>query len=202
MDPRDPRSKLHVRVGLAFVQTLRPALYVLLVASALVSFWGGGELFGRRVPHWAVSAAPTLFGIFLAVFSVYRIALVRARRYPAATGLFQIGLGALVVVLLLPGVRQGLLRPPAGEGDAVPELISSPDPRVRALAAEVAGERSGGERYAALLLRSLDDPDEAVRASARAALTRLAGADVGAGLEEAAAARRWREEARIRGWTR
>ncbi|HXN54821.1 MAG TPA: hypothetical protein VN874_01025, partial [Myxococcales bacterium] len=63
-------------------------------------------------------------------------------------------------------------------------------------------ERSGGERYAALLLRSLDDPDEAVRASARAALTRLAGADVGAGLEEAAAARRWREEARIRGWTR
>jgi HEAT repeats len=202
MDPRDPRSKLHVRVGLAFVKTLRPALYVLLVASALVSFWGGGELFGRRVPHWAVSAAPTLFGIFLAVFSVYRIALVRARRYPAATGLFQIGLGALVVVLLLPGVRQGLQRPPAGQGDAVPELIRSPDPRVRALAAEVAGARSGGERYAALLLRSLDDPDAAVRASARAALSRLAGTDVGAGLEEGAAARRWREEAQIRGWTR
>lgn len=200
MDPRDPRSKLHVRVGLAFVQTLRPALYVLLVASALVSFWGGGELFGRRVPAWAVSAAPTLFGVFLAVFSVYRIALVRARRYPAATGLFQIGLGALVVVLLLPGVRQGLLRPPAGEGDAVPALIGSADPRVRALAVEAAGGRSGGERYAALLLRSLDDPDAAVRATARGALARLAGVDVAAGLEEAAAARRWREEAQARKW--
>jgi hypothetical protein len=200
MDPRDPRSKLHVRVGLAFVQTLRPALYVLLVASALVSFWGGGELFGRRVPHWAVSAAPTLFGIFLAVFSVYRIALIRARRYPAATGLFQIGLGALVVVLLMPGVREGLLVPSAGQGDAVPALIGSADPRVRALAVEVAGGRSGGERYAALLLRTLGDPDAAVRATARAALARLAGVDVGAGLGEEAAARRWREEARARGW--
>src|SRR5439155_20009597 len=36
----DPR-KLRVRVGLAFVRTLRPALYALLVASALLTFWAG-----------------------------------------------------------------------------------------------------------------------------------------------------------------
>jgi hypothetical protein len=82
----------------------------------------------------------------------------------------------------------------------VPALIGSADPRVRALAVEAAGARSGGERYAGLLLRSLDDPDAAVRAAARAALARLAGSDLGAGLGESAAARRWREEARTRGW--
>jgi hypothetical protein len=197
--PDPPRRKLHVRVGLAFVQVLRPALYALLVASALFAFLAGGGLSGRRLSSWTASVAPALFGLFLVVFTVYRLALVRARRYPAAVGLFQIGLGALVWVLLLPGVRQGLSRPGA-HADAVLELIDSTDPRVRALAAEVAGGRSGGERYAPQLIAHLDDGDPNVRAAARAALSRIAGSDVAAGLSDEAAARRWKDEARARGW--
>src|SRR5205085_1217463 len=83
-------------------RVLRPALYGLLVASALLTFWAGGSIGGRQLGMKEAQAAPILFGIFLIVFAVYRLALVRAKKYPAATGLFQIGLGALVWVLLLP----------------------------------------------------------------------------------------------------
>jgi len=94
----DPR-RLRVRSGLAFVQVLRPALYVLLVLSALFTFWSGGPVAGRTLPRWTQSVAPTLFAVFLLIFTVYRFALMRAKKYPAATGLFQVGLGALIWVL-------------------------------------------------------------------------------------------------------
>lgn len=194
------RQRVGVRVGLAFVRTLRPALYVLLVLSAVLAFWAGGELFGRSPPRWAPSLAPTIFGVFLVVFSIYRLALVRARRYPVAPGLFQIGLGALLWVLLLPGVRETLSRPQAMQGDTLPALLSSSDPRVRAAATELAGLREGGQRYAQDLLDRLDDRDAAVRAAARKSLARIAGTDVAEGLSDEAAARRWRNEARARGW--
>lgn len=194
------QPKLRARVGLAFVRTLRPALYALLAASALLSFWAGGELFGRAPPPWSHSLAPALFGIFLVVFTVYRLTLVRARRYPAAVGLFQIGLGALLWALLLPGVRQNLSRGPQGQGDAVVELLSSGEPRMRAAGAELAGLRTGGQRYAAALIDRLGDDDAQVRAAAREALVHLAGTDPAAGLDDAQAAARWREEAARRGW--
>ena len=99
-------SALRVRSGLQFVQVLRPALYALLVLSALFTFWAGGDIAGHALPAWTHVVAPTLFAIFLVVFTVYRFALVRAKRYPAATGFFQVGLGALIWVLLLPSTRQ------------------------------------------------------------------------------------------------
>ena len=86
---RDPR-RLRTRVGLAFVRILRPALYALLVASALLTFWAGGSIGGRQLGMKEAQAAPILFGIFLIVFAVYRLALVRAKKYPAATGLFRV----------------------------------------------------------------------------------------------------------------
>jgi energy-coupling factor transporter transmembrane protein EcfT len=192
---RDPR-RLRVRVGLAFVRVLRPALYVLLVASALLTFWAGSGIGGRELPRWAASAAPILFAMFLVVFAVYRLALVRAKKYPAAMGLFQIGLGALVWVLLLPGTRQRIGRE---EGDEVQVLLRSSDPRVRALAAEVAGDRRN-PRYAADLVEGLNDNESAVRRAAHAALVRLLGTDVSPGQEGAAAQEKWREALRARGW--
>jgi hypothetical protein len=187
-----------VTVGLAFVQTLRPALYVLLAASALLSFGAGTERYQSLLPAWAPSLAPLLFGAFLGIFAIYRLALVRARRYPAIVALFQIGLGVLVLVLLLPGTRRELAL--QGPADDVSALLSSGDPRVRALAAEVAGTRPGGQRWAGLLLERLGDGDARVRTAARVALARLAGTDVAAGLSEEAAAARWRDELRARGW--
>jgi len=190
----DPR-RLRVRAGLAFVQVLRPALYALLVLSALFTFWSGGPVAGRTLPYWTRSVAPTMFGMFLAIFTVYRFALMRAKKYPAATGLFQVGLGALIWVLLLPSTRQKI-RPPSAPVDEVPALMASPDPRVRALAVEVAGYRRDGARYAAEMIDRLDDADPAVRERAHAALVRLAGHDEGRDPDA------WREEGRKRGWLR
>src|SRR2546430_4945582 len=148
-------GKLRVRSGLAFVQVLRPALYALLVLSALFTFWAGGAVAGRTLPPWTKSVAPTMFGMFLAICTVYRFALRRAKKYPAGTGLFQVGLGALIWVLLLPPPRQKS-RPPSAPVDEVLALMASPDPRVRALAVEVAGYR-GEARYAADMIERLQD---------------------------------------------
>ncbi len=131
---RDPR-KLRVRVGLTFVRTLRPALYVLLVASALLTFWAGGGIGGRE------------------------------------------------------------------QGDDVQVLLRSSDPRVRALAAEVAGYRAAAQ-YAADLVDRLDDNEPAVRSAAHAALVRIVGQDATPGGEGPAAQRRWREVLRARGLLR
>jgi len=177
------------------VQVLRPALYALLALSALFTFWSGGPVAGRTLPYWTRSVAPTIFGIFLAIFTVYRFALMRAKKYPAATGLFQVGLGALIWVLLLPSTRQKI-RPPSAPVDEVPALMASPDPRVRALAVEVAGYRRDGARYAAEMIDRLDDADPAVRERAHAALVRLVGHDEGRDPDA------WREEGRKRGWLR
>ena len=195
---KPPRRKLRVTVGLAFVKTLRPALYLLLVASALLSFWAGSERGQSQVPGWTPGLAPLLFALFLGIFAVYRLALVRAKRYPAVPALFQFFLGVLVLVLLLPATRREFAQP-AGADD-VAALLSAGDPRVRALAAEVAGSRPGGQRWARLLLERLTDSDPQVRSAARASLARLAGSDPAAGLPDAAAATRWRDEIRSRGW--
>lgn len=189
---RDPR-RLRVRVGLTFVRILRPALYVLLVASAFLTLWAGREIGGRELPPRAAAAAPILFAVFLVVFAVYRLALVRAKKYPAATGLFQIGLGALVWVLLLPGTRQRIGGEP---GDDVQVLLHSSDPRVRAMAAELAGYRGKATAYANDLVERLDDPDPAVRRAAHSALVRLFRKDASPGEEGPAAQQRWREALR------
>lgn len=177
------------------MQVLRPALYALLALAALFTFWSGGELAGRRLPQWTQVVAPTLFALFLAIFTVYRFALVRAKKYPAATGMFQVGLGALIWVLLLPSTRQQIAPEPSGMDD-VPALMTSPDPRVRAAAVELAGFRGGGARYAAVLIDRLDDADGRVRQEAHAALVRLAKTDAGQDPEA------WRGLARRRGWMR
>jgi len=181
-----------VRSGLGFVQFLRPALYALLVLSALFTFWAGGDIAGRALPRWTHVAAPTVFAVFLVVFCIYRFALIRARKYPAAIGLFQIGLGALIWVLLLPSTRAKFGS--TENADDVAALMSSADPRVRALAAETAGYRPAGARYASELIDRLQDADPRVRTHAHASLVRLAGTDVG--LSAAA----WKDVARRRGW--
>jgi hypothetical protein len=195
-DPRRPRA----RVGLTFVRILRPALYALLVASALLTFWAGGSIGGRQLGVREARAAPILFGIFLVVFAVYRLALVRAKKYPAATGLFQIGLGALVWVLLLPGSRERLAAPPRSGRDDVEVYLASPQPQLRALAAEVAGYRNDPARYAGPLIEHLADPDPRVRETARVSLVRMAGGDAAPGATGKSAQEQWRAFARDRGW--
>ena len=193
----EPR-RLRVRRGLAFVQFLRPALYVLLVVSAFLTFWAGGDIAGLALPALLRGAAPVVFAVFVVVFAIYRISLVRARQYPAMTGLFQVGLTMLIWVLLFPSTRR-LIMPARGRDD-VAALLTSADPRVRSLAAEVAGYRADGSHYAARLIDRLDDADPRVRASARASLVKIAGIDAAPGEEGAPAMEKWRTLARQRGW--
>jgi len=74
--------------------------------------------------------------------------------------------------------------------------MASPDPRVRALAVEVAGYRGDGAHYAADMIERLEDAEPAVRQRAHTALVRLAGRDVGQDPDA------WRELGRQRGWLR
>ena len=187
----DRRRELRVRSGLGFVQTLRPALYALLVLSALFTFWAGGDIAGRALPGWTQVAAPASFALFLVVFAIYRFALVRVQHYPAANGFFQVGLGVLIWALLLPGSRQKF-GPPGGPVDSLPALLASADPRVRAVAVEVAGYRVNGARYASALIEKLQDPDARVREQVRLSLRRISGSDAAEGLEGEAAQEKWR----------
>ena len=71
-------------------------------------------------------------------------------------------------------------------------LLSSADARVRALAAEVAGTRPNGARYAPALIDRLQDSDLRVRDQARLSLRRIAGKDPAEGEEGEAAQEKWR----------
>jgi hypothetical protein len=91
--------------------------------------------------------------------------------------------------------------PPAGPGLDLAGPLASPDPALRALAAEVVRSRPAAEaqRHAEQLLALLEDPAPEVRQEARASLGVLAGADGGEGPGSAA---RWRELCEARGLVR
>ncbi|MBM4378704.1 MAG: HEAT repeat domain-containing protein [Deltaproteobacteria bacterium] len=160
------------------------ALYLLLVASAALGLWVSQV--PEAVPPALAAAVPWTFLLFVTAFAVYRMALVRARRYPASKALFQIGTAVLFFMLLLPRAKVG-----GGEDELTP-LLRHGDPSVRAVAAEVARCRPDGQRHARLLVEQLRDPDPRVQAAAHASQVALAGADLGPpGNDEAL--RRWKE---------
>jgi hypothetical protein len=129
-----------------------------------------------------------VFLAFAVVFTLYRLTLVRAKKYPVSKAFFQIGAAILFFTLLLP--RGG---PMAAQRDSLERLISDSDPRVRALAVEVAAYRPDGPRYAPRVARALEDPDEAVREHAHAALVKLnSGTDLGPP-SDAAALKAWKD---------
>ncbi|MGV3621486.1 MAG: HEAT repeat domain-containing protein [Archangium sp.] len=143
-------------------------LYALLVISA------GVALYVQRAPNVdprLVQAAPWLFLTFALGFTVYRLALVMARRYSPFKAFIQIFLAALFFMLLL--------FPKAGGPQVGSSLLRNGDSRVRAMAAENAGYR-GDVEQARGLLPLLDDPEETVRSAARQALVKLnGGSDLG-----------------------
>ena len=106
------------------------ALYALLVVSA------GVALYAQRSPGvdpTLAQAAPWLFLAFALGFTVYRLALVMARRYSPFKAFIQIFLAALFFLLLLFPRAQGAATQAS--------LLVSRDARVRAMAAENAGWR-------------------------------------------------------------
>jgi hypothetical protein len=143
------------------------------------------------VPHSLELAALAFFLAFLIGFSLYRLRLVQARKYPAFKAFFQVGVGLLFLTLLLPGAKSQYAVGQRG----IPELLSDADPAVRALAAEVAAYRADGTGYGALLVGVLQDPDPRVREQAHRSLVRLNGKDLGPP-EDAQAIKAWGERFR------
>jgi hypothetical protein len=145
------------------------ALYVLLVSAAALA------LFAQRSPTVSpaiAAAAPWVFLSFVLGFTVYRVALVAARRYSPFKAFVQVFIAAIFFALLLaPKARV--------KGGGPEALLRDRDPRVRAVAAEVLGWRGAGE-HARALVPLLEDADPEVRAAVRAALVKLnAGVDLG-----------------------
>lgn len=160
--------------GLRLGPGLGVALYVLLVASAGLAFFG--RRFPGRLPVSLEQVTPWVFAVFVACFAVYRFGLANARKYPASKAFFQVGLAVVVFLLLLPSSRA----PYVPAGTAPDQALGDPDPRLRALAAEVARYRPEGRSYVPALVLALSDPDPTVRAQAHASLVRLTGVDLGA----------------------
>jgi HEAT repeats len=159
--------------GLPLGPAVGAALYVLLVASAGLAFFG--RSFPGRLPVPLERITPFVFGAFVACFAVYRFGLASARKYPAGKAFFQVGLAVVVFLLLLPSSRA----PYVPAGTALGQVLSDPDPRLRALAAEVARYRPDGRGYVPALIQALADPDPTVRAQAHASLVQLTGVDLG-----------------------
>ncbi|PZR17373.1 MAG: hypothetical protein DI536_03355 [Archangium gephyra] len=144
-------------------------LYALLVISA------GVALFAQRAPNVSprlVQLSPWLFLTFALGFTVYRLALVLARRYSPFKAFIQIFLAALFFMLLL-------FPRAAGQSTVASSLLLNADSRVRAMAAENAGFR-GDVTQARALVPLLGDPEETVRSAAHEALVKLnGGSDLG-----------------------
>lgn len=159
--------------GVPFGPALAVWLYVMLGGSALLAL--SARHFPGMIPHSLELAAPMLFLAFLIGFSLYRLRLVQARKYPAFKAFFQVGAALLFFTLLLPGAKSHYQGPQRGLED----LLADSDPAVRAMAAELFGYRPDGASHAARLVAALQDPDPTVRAEAHRSLVRINGTDLG-----------------------
>jgi hypothetical protein len=191
----EPRPRAAIPGGLRVLRWVLLALLVAAAAGALLGLpravQGGWTSPARLIPVG-------LLVLFVGGYAAYRFALARAGRYSEGKALVRVGL----MVLLLGVIASiALERPPvapAGPGLDLAGPLASPDPTVRALAAEVVRSRPAPEVqvHAERLLALLEDPVPEVRREARASLGALVGADGGEG---PGAPARWRELCEARG---
>lgn len=167
-NPKPPSGKLHGwRVAAA------GALYVLLIGATALALWNRRD--PQALPRGLQEAVPWVFGLFVALFAVYRVAAVRARRYPAFKAFFQVGVMVWVGLLLLPQAKARYESP----GDPLVTLLSDPNPQVRTLAAELARYRPESNVYSPYLVRAMRDPEPQVRTEAHRSLVAIRGTDLG-----------------------
>lgn len=167
--------------GIQAGPVLAGVLYVLLVGSAALALWV--REFPGALPPRLEQAAPWVFLAFLVCFAVYRLVLVRARKYSAFKAFFQIGAAAIFFMLLLPGARSPYMEE---SDDDLSVLIQDANPTVRAVAVELARHRPNAEAYGSLLVRALSDPDPKVRTQAHRSLVAITGENLGGPDQEGA----------------
>jgi len=180
--------------GPGFLRALRAAAIVLLVLAAALTLLGlpelGDEVANGHWPSAAVALPPTLLALFILGYAAYRLALVRAGRYPAGKALVHVGLMVLALGLVGSFTLERVATARAAQ-DPLARLLHANDPSVRAVAAEVVRHRPPDSvvRLAPRLVELLGDGNLDVRRQAHASLVALAGEDLGDGPESAP---RWR----------
>ncbi len=156
---------------LAVVPALRWAQWVLLFLVVLLLVtglpeWAHQRVMDGRLPRHVLLLPALLFGLFVVAFGIYRFLVVKAGRYNAAKAFVQVGLSALVLMLLLPSnlARYRAVEP--GPQVELMPLLSSTDPKVRAAACEaLAARRRDGRAHEVARTLSNEDPDPRVRAA-------------------------------------
>jgi len=191
----EPRPRVAVPGA---IKVLRWVLIALLAAAAAAALLGLPRAFQGGWPSSTRLIPVALLVLFVGGYAAYRFVLVRAGRYSEGKALVRVGLMVLLIGVI---ASIALERPPAapsGPGLELAGPLASPDPELRALAAEVVRSRPAHEarRHAGRLLALLEDSDASVRREARASLGFLTGADAGEG---PGAAARWRELCAARG---
>lgn len=170
---------------------VRVVLYVALALSAATALLGMDEL-ERQVRQGTLPPVarwfPGLtFALALALYAVDRVLLVKNRHYPSGKAFFQVAAGMAVFATLLPGPVMTAVDQDAPQ-DVLLALLAHQDPRVRALACEVAGLR-GGPTHLAVVQRLTRDQDATVAQAAQAALQRRTTAALVAPMVDAGAGR-------------
>lgn len=191
----EPRPRAAVPGGL---RALRWVLIGLLAAAAAAALFGLPRAFQGGLPGGLRWVPIVLLVLFVGGYAAYRFTLARAGRYSEGKALVRVGLMVLLVGVIASIALERPPTPPAGPGVDLAGPLASPDPVLRALAAELVRSRPVAEArgHAERLLALLDDASPEVRREARASLGALAGADAGEG---PGASVRWRELCESRG---
>lgn len=191
----EPRPRAAVPGGL---RVLRWVLIGLLAAAAAAALFGLPRAFQGRLPGALRWVPIVLLVLFVGGYAAYRFTLARAGRYSEGKALVRVGLMVLLVGVIASIALERPPTPPPGPGVELAGPLASPDPVLRALAAELVRSRPAaeGQRHAERLLALLEDSSPEVRREARASLGALVGADGGEG---PGAVARWRELCESRG---
>ena len=160
-------------------QIIRIAVYIMLVVSAGATFWFGERLWQAArtgsLPTWAALLPVCAFTLFVVVYSIDRLLLVKRRNYPTGRAFFQIVFALLFIGLLWPGQASRFqeARKVTGEPDTAIRLLKHRDPAVRAVACELLGLRADVGAVENIAAVAESDRSMEVRRACTAALERL-----------------------------
>jgi hypothetical protein len=159
-------------------QVIRIVVYVMLVLSAGASFWFGDRLWQAArcgsLPTWAAFLPVSAFTVFVVVYAIDRLLLVRRRDYPAGRAFFQVVLALLFLSLLGPAEARRFRETRAADNAHVAvRLLHHADADVRALACEHLGLRADVAAIEAIEALAGRDESAAVRRACTASLERL-----------------------------